>query len=181
MSKQKRVAQKQAARRAAAAKQAAARRQRLWLVAAAVAAAAVFGVGGFLLGSSGDQATVAAPAAAAQDAAPATDPVTLVSPQQGSELLANPPARLQVLDVRTAEEFGQGHLAGAANIDFYGADFRAQLEKLDTTRPTFVYCHSGNRSGQAVQVMADLGFTQVYDLDGGIAAWADAGLPITTG
>ncbi len=186
MSKQKRVADRQAERRAAE-QAAAARRQRIWLVGAAVVAAAVFGVGGFLLGNSGGDPVVAgAPAATQapadqQTATAAGDPVTVVSPQQGSELLAAPPAGLQVLDVRTAEEFGQGHLADATNIDFYGADFRSRLDTLDRDTPYFVYCHSGNRSGQAVQIMADLGFTQVYDLDGGIAAWTTAGLPVTTG
>ena len=66
-------------------------------------------------------------------------------------------------------------------VDFYAADFAEQLAALDTDVPYLVYCRSGNRSGQALGVMEQLGFASAVDVDGGIVAWADAGLPVTTG
>lgn len=83
-----------------------------------------------------------------------------------------------VLDLRTADEFATGHLAGAKDLDFYQATFRSDLGKLDKDTPYLIYCHSGNRSGQARQLMAQLGFTDVVEVKGGIAAWTADGLPV---
>ena len=94
------------------------------------------------------------------------------------ELLAEPPAGLVVLDIRTPQEYADGHIAGSSNLDFYEPDFAASLDTLDKELPYFVYCRSGNRSSDAIDTMRDLGFTQVYELDGGIVKWAEAGLPI---
>ena len=93
----------------------------------------------------------------------------------------NPPDDLVVLDVRTPEEFAEGHLEGAVLVDYYEPDFADQLAALDTDVPYLVYCHSGNRSGQALGVMEQLGFASAVDIDGGIVAWSDAGLPVSTG
>ncbi len=92
-----------------------------------------------------------------------------------------PPADLVVLDVRTPEEFAEGHLEGAVLVDFYDADFADQLAALDPDVLYLLYCRSGNRSGETLGVMEQLGFTSVADIDGGIIAWAGAGLPITGG
>ena len=105
--------------------------------------------------------------------------IRLVSPSQGAEIQANPPDDLVILDVRTKEEFDTGHLEGAAMIDFYSHDFADQLAELDRDVPYLIYCRSGNRSGQATSLMQELGFTDVADVDGGITAWAEAGLPVT--
>jgi rhodanese-related sulfurtransferase len=83
-----------------------------------------------------------------------------------------------ILDVRTPEEYDAGHIAGSVNIDFYAADFRQQLDALDKNDRYFIYCRSGNRSGQTTGIMQDLGFATVWDLDGGINTWATAGLPL---
>jgi rhodanese-related sulfurtransferase len=85
-----------------------------------------------------------------------------------------------VLDVRTPGEFAQGHLANAINIDFESGYFEQEIAKLDKNATYAVYCRSGNRSGQAVKVMADLGFTDMYDMDGGVIDWAAAGKPLYT-
>lgn len=77
-----------------------------------------------------------------------------------------------LLDVRTDREFAMGHIRGAAQIDFYRDDFRAELAKLDPNMPVYVYCRSGNRSGQAAKMMKSMGFKTVYNLEGGIGAWA---------
>lgn len=102
----------------------------------------------------------------------------LTSAEASQELLQAPPTGLVILDIRTPEEFAGGHIAGAANLDFYEPDFAANLDALDKDLPYFVYCRSGNRSASAIETMKDLGFTQVYELDGGIVSWAGAGLPI---
>ena len=83
-----------------------------------------------------------------------------------------------VLDVRTPMEFAEGHLENAINIDFQSDSFEADISKLDRDTAYAVYCRSGNRSGQAVKVMAGLGFTNLYDLDGGVIDWVAAGQTI---
>jgi len=75
----------------------------------------------------------------------------------------------QIVDVRTEGEYAQGHYEGATMIDFYATDFKERLNALDKEVPYFIHCRSGSRSGQALNVMRDLGFTQVYDLAGGFA------------
>ncbi len=69
-----------------------------------------------------------------------------------------------VIDVRSAEEFGAGHLAGAELLDFNAGDLEASLTQLDPEADYLVYCRSGNRSAQAVAMMEDAGFTKVTDL-----------------
>jgi len=83
-----------------------------------------------------------------------------------------------LLDVRTAEEYGEGHLAQARNVDYKRDDFRRQLGKLDKSKPYFVYCKAGVRSEKAADIMKELGFRRVYTLDGGIDEWEDEDLPV---
>lgn len=104
--------------------------------------------------------------------------VRVVPVADAAEVFENQPADLVVLDVRTPDEFNAGHLEGATMIDFYEADFAAQIAELDRDVPYLLYCRSGNRSGSAADLMQDLGFTNVIDIDGGITAWAGAGEPI---
>jgi rhodanese-related sulfurtransferase len=80
-----------------------------------------------------------------------------------------------ILDVRTPEEFAAGHLPDAINIDVESADFADRVAGLDESAETLVYCRTGNRSGVATDEMAELGFTDMSDLQGGIEAWAAAG------
>lgn len=88
------------------------------------------------------------------------------------------PDGLVVLDVRTPGEFSEGHISGAVNIDFYEPSFGTDLDRLDKDVPYALYCRTGNRSGQALDMMRDLGFTDVRELSGGIVAWLEAGQPI---
>ncbi len=107
-----------------------------------------------------------------------TGGVRVVTPGEAATIQTEPPADLVVLDVRTPAEFADGHLEGATMLDFYADDFSEQLAELDRDVPYLLYCRSGNRSGQTRALMEDLGFSDVADVDGGILAWADAGLPI---
>ena len=97
------------------------------------------------------------------------------TPAESATFLAEPADGLVVLDVRTPDEFASGHLADAVNVDFYEPDFRDRLADLDRDVPYFVYCRSGNRSGTTVEQMKGLGFTEVYELAGGLEAWSGAG------
>jgi rhodanese-related sulfurtransferase len=101
----------------------------------------------------------------------------LTSAADAQELLAEAPAGLVVLDIRTPDEYTSGHIAGAVNLDFYEPDFAESLDGLAKDLPYFVYCRSGNRSETTIDQMRNLGFTEVYELDGGIVSWAEAGLP----
>ena len=85
-----------------------------------------------------------------------------------------------VIDVRTAEEFAQGHLPGARNLDLNCGGFAAALAGLDAGATYLLYCRSGNRSGTAAQMMRQAGFTDVTNL-GSVQEAADAlGTVITT-
>ncbi len=86
-----------------------------------------------------------------------------------------------ILDIRTPQEFLAGHIQGAVNVDFYAPDFKQQLDQLPKDKVYFVYCNSGNRSGQAMPMFRELGFTEVYELKGGIQAWYQAGYPLVSG
>ncbi len=83
-----------------------------------------------------------------------------------------------LIDVRTAEEYREGHLAQARNVDYKRDDFRQQVGKLDKSKPYFVYCKGGVRSDKAADIMKELGFRQVYTLEGGIDEWEDEDLPV---
>jgi len=83
---------------------------------------------------------------------------------------------LVVLDVRTASEYGEGHIEGALNIPVQ--ELEGRLGELDTGSEFLVYCRSGSRSSSAVQVMRANGFDKVYHMSAGIAAWVGAGYPV---
>lgn len=102
----------------------------------------------------------------------------LVSPAGAAALLEDPPADLVILDVRTPDEYDEGHIEGSIMLDFYETDFADRLSELDPDVPYLVYCRSGNRSGQTTQLMEGLGFSTVYDVDGGVIAWTEAGLEL---
>jgi rhodanese-related sulfurtransferase len=86
----------------------------------------------------------------------------------------------QVIDVREPTEFAGGHLLGAKNIPVARFGERsADLDKLKD-KPVIVCCETGIRSAKAVKELQKLGFRRVFNLDGGMAAWSKAGLPVTT-
>jgi rhodanese-related sulfurtransferase len=83
---------------------------------------------------------------------------------------------IQLVDVRTAEEYGVTHLKNAQNICVTEDDFQEKVKTLDKDKPVYVYCKSGGRSARAAKILAEMGFTQIYDLAGGITAWEEDGL-----
>lgn len=76
-----------------------------------------------------------------------------------------------IIDVRTPGEFQSGKLKGARNIDIMGSGFMAQVQNLPKDKKYYVYCRSGNRSGQACEVMAKMGFQNLNNMAGGIMGW----------
>lgn len=84
-----------------------------------------------------------------------------------------------VIDVRTVEEWNEGHLEGAVRIGIADADFTAQLSNLDPAADYFIYCRSGNRAGQAIDIMRGMGFTGELVNGGSVANAAGmTGLPV---
>ena len=98
-----------------------------------------------------------------------------LSPKDFQAALAKP--GVQLVDVRTSEEFATGHLANARNIDYVNGDFLAGAAKLDKTKPVLLYCAAGGRSESALHDLKAAGFTNVHDMLGGIKAWRKDGLP----
>lgn len=83
-----------------------------------------------------------------------------------------------LIDVRTAEEFSEGHLAGAKNFDWNGGHYEHQVMAVDKKKPVFVYCTKGGRSASAAEKMRSMGFKEVYELEGGLDKWQSANLPV---
>ncbi len=116
-------------------------------------------------------------------AVPATQPATqpsaaAIPPGEFAPLIGKPGHVL--LDVRTPEEYAQGHIAGATLLDFHSPDFQQKLRELSQEKTYLVYCRSGRRSKGACEQMRQLGFTSIFDLQGGIQAWQNASQPVQT-
>lgn len=102
-----------------------------------------------------------------------------VSPLEATLLLNREDA--QIIDVREDQEWAGGHIANARHISLGQLDKRIhELEKFKS-RPLIVCCQSGNRSGSVCSRLKKKGFENVHNLAGGIGAWKEAGLPVTTG
>ncbi|MDX1271949.1 rhodanese-like domain-containing protein [Bizionia paragorgiae] len=82
--------------------------------------------------------------------------------------------KVQLIDVRTAEEFDLGHIINAQNIDISSETFDADIESLDKEQPVVLYCRSGNRSAKCAQKMKAAGFKKIYDLTEGFSKWEHA-------
>ena len=85
---------------------------------------------------------------------------------------------VQLVDVRTPEEFSEGHLENAINIDVTADDFDAKVVDLDKEKPVMVYCKSGGRSAKASARLKELGFKNISDLEGGITNWKSENKPV---
>jgi len=83
-----------------------------------------------------------------------------------------------IIDVRSPEEFAGQHINNAINIDWNGDNFESKIGKYDKSKPIFVYCMSGGRSKQAAEKLGNMGFTKIYELQGGIMKWNAAGLSV---
>lgn len=86
-----------------------------------------------------------------------------------------------ILDVRTPQEYNNGHIPGAVNINVYDADFESQIASLDTNKAVFVYCLAGGRSSQAADILAAKGFKTIINLSKGFSQWNSNGFPVEKG
>ncbi len=102
--------------------------------------------------------------------------VHLISPAEFKEKVDS--GEYVLVDIRTPEEYQAGHIKGAINIDYYAPDFKEQVSKLDKNKKYLYYCRSGHRSGEAEVLAKVFNFPEVYELDGGINVWKEAGYPI---
>lgn len=103
-----------------------------------------------------------------------------MTPERASRLLEQYPD-VVVLDVNTPLEFREGHIPGSENLDYHSPYFAAAIKGMDRDVTYLVVCAAGTRSRMAAEHMAEMGFTDVHDLAGGLRAWARAGLPLEKG
>ena len=78
---------------------------------------------------------------------------------------------VQLVDVRSSEDYERGHIANSQNIDFSSPTFEEDVKKLDKSKPVILYCKSGKRSAECAKKLKEAGFKKIYDLDGGISKW----------
>ena len=104
--------------------------------------------------------------------------IELISPQQVYDAIYKDPS-IQLVDVRTPEEYKGNHLKGAQNICVTSDDFKEKVKILDKNKPVYVYCYKGGRSAEAAIQLKDLGFTKIYDMDGGILLWEENKLELS--
>ena len=81
---------------------------------------------------------------------------------------------VQLVDVRTQEEYNEGYIGDAINIDYFEQDdFAQQFDQFDKKETIYIYCKSGNRSQKSSKILQELGFKEIIDLKGGYDAWID--------
>lgn len=76
-----------------------------------------------------------------------------------------------IIDVRTPSEYKGGYIKNAQNINVQSGDFKTKMQNFDKEKPIYIYCRSGARSANAARIMEEMGFTEIYDLKGGILSW----------
>ena len=104
--------------------------------------------------------------------------IKVISPEEMQTLLEL--EDVQIVDVRTPEEYKDGYIDNSQNIDFKSPTFEEDITKLDKTKPVVLYCKSGGRSAKCSKKLKDAGFVKIYDLDGGITQWKFKGLELKT-
>lgn len=85
---------------------------------------------------------------------------------------------IQLIDVRTPKEFNSGYIENALNINFFMPTFTEDIKALDKNKPVILYCRSGKRSAKSAKKFIEAGFTDLYNLDGGIIKWKQEGFKI---
>lgn len=97
---------------------------------------------------------------------------TIISVQEMRQVLDSE-SDPQIIDVRTVKEFKEGHIRNSQNICVSDDNFEERASALDKNKPVYVYCRSGKRSAKAAEILKEMGFKEVYDLDGGYLNWED--------
>lgn len=104
------------------------------------------------------------------------DKAVLITPEEMQTIIKSD--YVQLIDVRSPEEYNEGHIENSQNIDYYSDTFSEDILVLDKTKPVILYCKSGKRSKASSIILLEAGFEKVYDLDGGILEWKDKGLNV---
>lgn len=100
-----------------------------------------------------------------------SDSISVLNTTQFAEAIRGQDVAL--IDVRTPQEYAEGAIDGAVNIDYFDQElFLKKISALDKTKPVYLYCRSGNRSMKSARQLVSLGFEKVYDLAGGYLAWS---------
>lgn len=102
--------------------------------------------------------------------------IKLVTPSEMENILQL--EGVQLVDVRTPEEYKEGYIKNAQNIDFKSPTFDEDINKLDKTKPVILYCKSGKRSAKCSKKLLEAGFEKIYELEGGITEWKYKGLDV---
>ena len=99
--------------------------------------------------------------------------IETIPAKEFAEVIANPD--VQLVDVRSAEEFVEGNIEGSINISLAGGDFCGQVDRtLDKGRPVAVYCRGGRQSAEAAEQLSSMGF-KVFELENGYKEWIKDG------
>lgn len=106
-----------------------------------------------------------------------SEPIQVITPEEMLSLIESGKAD-QLIDVRTPEEFFEGHLKNAQNICVSEDDFEDKIRLLDKSKPVYIYCRSGARSADAANKLEEMGFTKIYDMQGGIQLWQQEGMDV---
>lgn len=104
--------------------------------------------------------------------------IKVISPEEMQTLLELDD--VQIVDVRTPEEYKDGFIDNSQNIDFNSPTFDEDITKLDKSKPVILYCKSGGRSAKCSQKLKEAGFVKIYDLEGGITQWKFKGFELET-
>ena len=101
--------------------------------------------------------------------------IKVISPEEVYDAVRDN-QNLKLVDVRTQDEYGEDHLKTAQNICVTDDDFKEKVAKLDKNEPIYLYCRSGKRSAKAAQILKEMGFKEIYDMEGGFLNWESQGL-----
>jgi len=103
-----------------------------------------------------------------------------ISPKMASDLIAKHKNNTDfiILDVRTPQEFKRGHIEKAILLDYYSKTYIDEFKRLDKSKTYLMYCRSGNRSGKILDLIKNMGFSHVYNMDQGIRGWRSLGFPV---
>ena len=104
--------------------------------------------------------------------------VAEISPQKLDSMRREGSARPQIIDVRTKTEWQSGHIAGAVHVPITELGARIDRLQLDRTRPVVAICRAAHRSIPAVRLLQQHGFRNACQLQGGMLAWRQVGLPV---
>lgn len=102
-----------------------------------------------------------------------------LSPEMCRAFIQDGGEQCTIIDVRTQDEYGEGHLEGAVNLDLLNGELAAEIGNLDMDVPCVVYCRRGIRGRRAMDLLRSAGFSEVYNISGGYEQWKAAGLPTT--